>query len=392
MSRKRRQRNLSVIGGAELRRETIAKGHYNIHMTQAQWMIYGANGYTGELIAREARQRGLAPIVAGRNRKEIEALAAELGLPALIVGLDDSAALRDALADVDAVLHAAGPFVRTSRPMVEACLATGTHYLDITGEIAVFEALHRIGDKARAAGVVLMPGVGFDVVPTDCLAAKLAAALPDATHLDLAFTSDKGSWSRGTLKTMIEGMPASGAVRRDGKIEGVPLAYDARKILFSCGPRWTVTIPWGDVSTAFHTTGIPNIRVYAGMPPGAIKRMRLFRSALPLMGLTPLKRAAQWWVDRSVTGPDEATRASARTFVWGEVQNAAGASLAATVETPEAYSLTAVAAVECTTRLLGGGIEAGTWTPGRAFGPELLEALPGVEVSNVGVPGLQDAS
>jgi short subunit dehydrogenase-like uncharacterized protein len=353
-------------------------------MTQAQWMIYGANGYTGKLIASEAMRRGLAPILAGRNRDQIETLATGLGLPSRVVGLDDPDALCTALADVDAVLHAAGPFVRTSRPMVEACLSTSTHYLDITGEIAVFEALHRIGDKARAAGVVLLPGVGFDVVPTDCLAAKLAAALPDATRLELAFTSDRGSWSRGTLKTMIEGMPYSGAVRRDGRIEGVPLAYDARKIPFSCGERWAVTIPWGDVSTAFHTTGIPNIRVYAGMPPGAIKRMRLVRPVLPVMGLTPLKRAAQWWVGKTVTGPDEETRASARTFVWGEVRDDAGATICGTVETPEAYYLTAVAAVECASRVLAGRVEAGTWTPGRAFGPELLESLPDVAVT---VPG-----
>jgi short subunit dehydrogenase-like uncharacterized protein len=343
-------------------------------------MLYGANGYTGELIAREAKARGLRPVLAGRNRAAIEALAAELDLPARVVDLDDSAALRESLAEVEAVLHAAGPFVHTSRPMVEACLATGTHYLDITGEIAVFEALHRIDEKARTAGVVLLPGVGFDVVPTDCLAAKLAAVLPDATRLELAFTSDRGSWSRGTLKTMIEGMPSSGAVRREGTIESVPLAYDARKIPFSCGSRWAVTIPWGDVSTAFHTTGIPNIRVYAGMPPGAIKRMRLFRPVLPLMGFTPLKRAAQWWVGRTVTGPDEGTRAKARTFIWGEASDSAGEVVSATVETPEAYHLTAVAAVECTTRVLAGHVTPGTSTPGRAFGPKLLDELPGVTV------------
>jgi len=341
-------------------------------------MIYGANGYTGELIAREAKIRDLDPILAGRNRTGIETLASELDLPSRVVGLDDADALQEALADVDAVLHAAGPFTHTSKPMVTACLATGTHYLDITGEIAVFEALHRLSDRAHKAGVVLLPGVGFDVVPTDCLAAKLAASLPDATHLELAFCSSKGSWSRGTLKTMIEGMPYSGAVRRDGTIEGVPLAWDAKRVDFSCGPRWALTIPWGDVSTAFHTTGIPNIRVYSGMPLATIKRMRAFRGALPIMGLKPVKRLAQWWVGRTVTGPDEATRRSGRTYVWGKVTNAAGDSVAKTVETPEAYYLTAVAAVECARRVLAGDVEAGTWTPGRAFGPELLSALPDV--------------
>ncbi|MDH3255149.1 MAG: saccharopine dehydrogenase NADP-binding domain-containing protein [Acidobacteriota bacterium] len=352
-------------------------------MTDSSLLIYGANGYTGELIAREAKERGLEPILAGRNRQAVESLAAELDFPARIIGLDDPGALRETLSGVAAILHAAGPFVQTSRPMVEACLDTGTHYLDITGEIAVFEAIERLNSRARAAGVVLLPGAGFDVVPTDCLAAKLAAGLRDATHLELAFCSDTGSWSRGTLKTMIEGMPYSGAIRRDGRIESVPLAYDAKKIDFSCGSRWAVTIPWGDVSTAFHTTGIPNIRVYVGMPPGTIKRMRALRGTLPIMGLKPVKRLAQWWVGRTVTGPGEMVRNTARTYVWGEAKNQGGERVTATLETPEAYGLTATTAVECARRVLAGDVDPGAWTPGRAFGPELLAALPGVIESPV---------
>jgi short subunit dehydrogenase-like uncharacterized protein len=341
-------------------------------------MVYGANGYTGELVAREAHARGLEPVLAGRARSPIEALARELDLASRIFTLDDAEGVKGATEDVAAVLNCAGPFVQTARPLVKACLATGAHYLDITGEIAVFEALQRLGPRAQKAGIVLFPGTGFDVVPTDCLAAKLAAALPDATRLDLAFCSDKGSWSRGTLTTMLEGMPHSGAVRREGRIEGVPLAYDAKKIEFSCGPRWAVTIPWGDVSTAFYTTGIPNIRVYVGMPPRAIKRMRSFRPLLPVMGLRPVKRLAQWWVGRTVTGPDEAVRRTARTYVWGQVRNETGGRLTATLETPEAYAFTATAALECMRRVLAGEVEPGTWTPGRAFGPTLLDALPGV--------------
>jgi short subunit dehydrogenase-like uncharacterized protein len=352
-------------------------------MTEPQWMIYGANGYTGELIARHARDRGLSPILAGRRRQEIEALAAELSLPSRIVSLESPTALQEALSDIAAVLHAAGPFLHTSRPMVSACLDTGTHYLDITGEIAVFEALHARTERARKAGVVLLPGVGFDVVPTDCLAANLATVMPHASHLELAFATEGGSWSRGTLKTMIEGMPYSGAIRQDGKIKAVPLAWDSKKISFSCGDRWAVTIPWGDVSTAYHTTGIPNIRVYTGMHPAAIKRMRSFRKALPIIGLKPIKRLAQWWVGRTVTGPDEAARRVARTFIWGQATDAQGASVSGTVETPEGYNLTAIAAVECVKRVLAGSVEPGTWTPGSAFGPELLDALPGVVASSI---------
>ena len=175
------------------------------------WMIYGANGYTGELAAREAVARGLRPVLAGRNGETVGALARELGLEHRAFGLDDPSALVRGIEGMAAVLHCAGPFVHTSRAMVAACLAARAHYLDITGEIAVFEKVLARGEQAREAGVALLPGVGFDVVPTDCLAARLAAALPDATELVLAFASNGAAISRGTQKTMIESLPHAGA-------------------------------------------------------------------------------------------------------------------------------------------------------------------------------------
>ncbi len=343
------------------------------------WMIYGANGYTGELAAREAARRGLKPILAGRNAATIGALAAELGLPHRAFPLETPQ-----LDGVSAVLHCAGPFVRTSRPMVEACLAAGAHYLDITGEIAVFEKVLAVGEKAKKAGVALLPGVGFDVVPSDCLAARLSAALPDATELTLAFTSTKGSISRGTMKTMIESFPAAGAVRRDGRIVPVPVAFDAREIDFPGGKRWAMTIPWGDVSTAWWSTGIPNIRVYTGTPPKTIRRMRRMNLFLPLLGWKPLKRFLQRQVEKRVTGPSEEIRRTARMELWGEVRNAAGRSVTSTLTTPEAYHLTAVTAVESAERAARGEVPPGAWTPSKAFGKDYVLEFPGVVASPPG--------
>ena len=346
------------------------------------WMIYGANGYTGELVAREAVRRGLAPILAGRDELAVTKLARELGLPFRVFGLGDpdeaEAALLAAPGKVDAVIHCAGPFLVTSAPMVAACLATGTHYLDITGELVVFERVLALGRKAREAGVLLLPGVGFDVVPSDCLAAQLGEALPDATELTLAFTSDGASWSRGTLKTMIESLPAAGAVRRDGRIVPVPIAHEVRQIEFGCGLRWAMTIPWGDVSTAYHTTGIPNIRVFSGAPPKAIRRLRQLSRLLPFAAWKPVKRLLQRAVDLKVTGPSAEARDHGRVHLWGEVRNAAGGTVTATLETPEAYHLTAVTAVTCLERVLAGGIEPGSWTPARAFGSRFILEIPGV--------------
>lgn len=354
------------------------------------WMIYGANGYTGELAAREAVRQGMSPVLAGRNPETVNALARELGLTGRAFPLDDRRQVAAVLSElqIKAVLHCAGPFVLTSAPMVEACLEAGVHYLDITGEIAVFEAVFARAEAARRAGVALLPGVGFDVVPSDCLAARLGSALPGAVELTLAFASDRGTFSRGTLKTMIEGLPNAGAVRRNGRIVPVPVAFDAREIEFSCGRRMAMTIPWGDVSTAYHSTGIPNIRVYTGTPPKAVRRARRLAPLLPLAGWRPVKRFLQGWVDRRVTGPSEEMRATARVYLWGEARRGEEA-VTATLETPEAYAFTAVSAVASVARVLEGGVQPGAWTPSRAFGERFVDGLPGVvagEIRRTGPP------
>ena len=196
-----------------------------------RWLLYGANGYTGELIAREAVARGMRPVLAGRSRAKVEQLAAELGCPSAVFELDDHTALVRALDGMTAVLHCAGPFSATARPMMQGCLATHVHYLDITGEIDVFELAHSVDEKAHRAKVVLCPGVGFDVVPTDSVAAKLKQALPDATHLTLGFEGNSGM-SKGTAKTSIESVGGGSRVRRDGQIVAVELGSQTRRIDF----------------------------------------------------------------------------------------------------------------------------------------------------------------
>ena len=333
------------------------------------FLIYGANGYTGELIAREAVRRGLRPIIAGRNAGKLTPLVKELGLEARAFPLD-----KPQLDGIDAVLHCAGPFVHTSAPMVRACLDAGVHYLDITGEIAVFESIMALNDAAVRRGVTLISGVGFDVVPTDCLAAMLAARLPGASELELAFYSPGAELSRGTLKTMIENIDEEGAIRRDGKIIRVPPAYDAKEIPFSCGPRMAMTIPWGDVSTAYHTTGIPNIRVYTAASPKTIARMRRIRFLFPLLGVKPVKRLLQAIVNRR-SGPGEERRVSGRTYLWGRAANDSN-EVTMTMTTPEGYAFTVLSALAAVERLLASPKRPGSFTPAKFFGPEFVTTIP----------------
>lgn len=336
------------------------------------WLIYGATGYTGELIAREAVKRGHKPVLAARSATALEPLARELALPKRAFALADAAAIDRELDGVAAVVHCAGPFVHTSAPMVDACLRTKTHYLDITGEIAVFEAIMRRDDDAKRAGVSLVPGVGFDVVPSDCLARLLVETMPDATDLELAFYSQGGGISRGTLRTMLEGMHEGGAIRRDARIVRVPTAWQSKDIPFDCGVRHAVTIPWGDVSTAWHTTRIPNIRVYTGSSPRSVARLRLVRPLLPLLALTPLRRLLQQLVSRK-QGPDARMREEASVHLWGQVSKPGADPIAMTMRTAEGYRFTAEAAVTSVERVIAGMVGAGAWTPSRAFGARFAE-------------------
>ena len=339
-------------------------------------LVYGAYGYTGTMIAERAVERGHTPVLAGRDRERLGPLAGRLGLKARAFGLDDVDAVRSALADVDLVLHAAGPFSATSAPMVRACLAASTQYLVGTGEIDVFVDVLARAEAARGAGVALVPGVGCDVVPTDCLARALHDRLPDAVELDLAIHT-RGGPSRGTMRTMVEALPDGGRVRRDGAIVEVPIAWKTREVPYADRARSAVSIPWGDVSTAWHSTGIPDIVVYAAASPRAIRRLRRIGRFRRVLGWGIVQALLRGWVDRTTTGPDEDARRRGSSQAWGEARNARGQAVRGSVTGPEGYTLTADAAVRSAERALA-GIPAGAWTPSGAFGATFVTELDGV--------------
>ncbi|HET7457151.1 MAG TPA: saccharopine dehydrogenase NADP-binding domain-containing protein [Gemmatimonadaceae bacterium] len=347
------------------------------------FLLYGANGYTGELIARRAVAAGLRPVLAGRRADAIAALAAELGLPHRVASVDDPAALDAAVAAVRTdrprlVLHCAGPFAHTARQVADACLRNRAHYLDITGEMTVFEGMAARGAVAERAGVMLLPGVGFDVVPSDCLAAYVARKLPTATRLVIAIQGI-GRLSRGTALTSIENVGAGGAVRRGGRIVRVPAAWKTRTVDFGDGrPRSVTTMPWGDVSTAFHSTGIPNVEVYMTIPSAMRRVMRWGRPLLPLLASPPAQRWLAARVRGGPAGPNAEQRERGRSHFWAEASDDTGQRAAARLYAPEGYELTVRTAMECVQRVLRGDARPGFQTPSRAFGPDLVLSIDGV--------------
>lgn len=345
-------------------------------------LLYGAGGYTGRLILTECLARGLRPILGGRS-EAVRELAAAHGLESRILGLDDPAALRRALAGIRAVLHAAGPFSRTSRPMADACLATGAHYLDITGEIGVFEALAARTDEAVAKGVMLLPGVGFDVVPSDCLAAHLKRRLPDAVRLRLAFQST-GGLSRGTATTMVENAGRGGAIRRAGVITPVPAGWKTIRVDLGSGPVDVTTIPWGDVATAWYSTGIPDIEVYTRTSAALRFALKVSRRLSRVLASESLQRRLKARIQRGAPGPDEAARARGTSRIWGEVENPAGQRASARLTGPEGYTMTARTAVAALTRTLAAAATPGFRTPSLAFGPDFILSIEGVTREDLG--------
>ena len=343
------------------------------------WLIYGANGYTGELAARLAVAREERPVLAGRSAQRVGALAAELGLEQRVFGLDDPAVVRNGLAGISVVAHCAGPFTATALQMAEACCDTGVHYLDITGEIEVFEQLRGLHNRAIGAGVVVLPGIGFDVVPTDCLAALVAAALPGASALDLAFLPGTGP-SAGTARTALAMLRRGGRARIHGVITPVPVGWRTVVAEFPSGSRKVGAVPWGDVSTAFYSTGIPTITTYTPTPPGGAATAAVLR-------LGPAAAVADT-LARRVRGPGAAARSGGRAEVWARATDGTRTATA-TLTAPNPYDLTADSVVRAAARLAAPAqaVAPGVHTPATAFGAGYAAELDGVTVGPVRVTG-----
>jgi short subunit dehydrogenase-like uncharacterized protein len=388
----------------------------------------------------EAVRRGHRPVLAGRDPARLRALAEELAgrdpgelaaeighppseprnvgpappadaagartplLPWRAFPLDDPAALEEGIVGVDAVLHAAGPFIHTAAPMVEACLAAGVNYLDVTAEIPVFERVFDLHDEAKRRGIVLLPGVGLGVVPTDAAAALLAEVVPAASRLELALHSP-GKGSAGTMRTIVEGIPVGLLVRRKGRLVAArPGAREFRRRVdfgppAEAGPmagrlggsRSVAPFTWGDLSTAVRSTAIGEVTFYMARPR---RQVRLLPVALPilrtLLSGRALRRVAAWIFARGSGGPDRTERAAGRARIWARVEDPAGHAAEVVLECPHGYRFTAIAGVRAVEEVLArmgeapgrgdAAVGAGAFTPSTAFGSRWALGLPGVEL------------
>ena len=350
-------------------------------------LINGATGYTGQLIARQAVGEGMRPVVAGRDAHKVAELATSLGLEGRAFSLDQKETIKENLVGVNCLLNVAGPFSRTARPLLDACLETGAHYLDVTGEIDIFELAASLDGRAREAGIMLLPGVGFDVVPSDCLAALVAGQLEQPVSLELGILSVGGVVSRGTAKTGAESAGTPTRVRRLGRITSLPPGSLRRTFDFGRGPRPVVALSWGDVATAYYSTGVPNITVY--FPAGAMgPLLRASRWLGPLLRTGPVQALLNRAIELRVAGPSEEQLENGLAIVVAEAVDAGGQRAFGRLQTPSGYKLTYLAAVDIARRVLDGEWQAGFQTPSLAYGAEYVLGLPGCRLLAAAPPNL----
>ena len=349
-----------------------------------KFLLYGATGYTAGLVIKHATKFGITPVLSGRNEQKIKALADIHHLEYCIADLDNTVQLETALKDFQVVLHCAGPFSKTAKQMQLACLRMGVHYLDITGEIEVFEHGMTLHQQALEAKIMLMSGVGFDVVPTDCMALYLKNRLPDATHLQLAFTNINGGISHGTAQTMVESLGNDGFVRENGKLKPVPIAHKTIDVPFDNEHKThCMAIPWGDISTAFYTTQIPNIETFTGMPKSGVMFARMGNYLGWLLRSNWVQNLLRKRVGKSLIGPDENTQNNAQTRIWGKATNAKGQSVEARIFGMEGYTLTALTALNITKKVLQGNLKIGYQTPASAYGQDLILEIEGIRREDI---------
>lgn len=339
-------------------------------------LIYGAYGYTGRLIVDECLKHGIKPIIAGRSAGKAMKFANKHGLEYDVFEVSEKEKLESWLQRGDLVIHCGGPFIHTAKEMVEACLATNTHYLDITGEYQVFDLLKEYDKQAKEKDLMLMPGAGFDVVPSDCLAKHLHNQLPTATDLKLAFVSKGGKLSRGTAKTMIENLGDPQIRRRNGEYEGVPMGKSIREVDYGDFKQLSMGISWGDVSTAYHSTSIPNIEVFSGTDEQQISKVKKTQRLSFVLKSRTIKNFLIRQMDKRPDGPKEKKRESSCMYLWGEVSNS-NETVEARLKTPNGYVLTALSSVLISQKIISGDFKAGFQTPSSAYGEGLILEIDG---------------
>lgn len=355
--------------------------------------MYGATGVTGTLVAKRVKELGLPVTLAGRNLSKLKPLGDQLGLPVAAVDLADTHRLNELVARHKVVLHVAGPFTVTSEPMIQACCNGGTHYLDVTGELTVMECAKSYDAAAKERGIMIMPAVGFDVIPGDCLALYLKDKLPSATELHLAtflqttppgYTGPQGRGvaSHGTLlSAALHILPIGGRVWRNNAFMKEAPAKRSRllSIRKDQPPRAVMSFPAAELFSTANCTGIPNITVYVPGSPSIVTSAVIFlvQCAARFWPFNRILEALIRLLPTPNTDPSQRPTNTGMACAAEAIDTQANKRHRASVIVGEGYCFTASSSVEVARRVLHGDFKPGYQTPAGAFGASLVQTIPG---------------
>jgi short subunit dehydrogenase-like uncharacterized protein len=324
----------------------------------ARLMIYGATGYTGSLASEYAKSIGLEFIIAGRTTLKLQQLASSLNvLYRKLDVLDSPAHIDSSLKDIAVLLNCAGPFHRTARPLMEACIRNGVHYLDIAAELDSYEHAGELNKEAKNAKVMLMPGCGGSVAMLGCLAMHVVKRLNSPISIDIALHV-AGPVSRGSAISAQEGaiitkprLVLGRKVEQEDSQGSKEFDFGDGRGYVECSP---IVLP--DLITLWKATGISNIRTFVHM----------FRAVFPSGDFAKFS-----------TGPVAEERMANPYHAAVSIAAEDGTLRRAALHTVNGYSFTSIASIEAARQVMAGKFVLGFQTPVEVFGSEFVECVEG---------------
>ncbi len=345
---------------------------------QKKWMIYGAYGFTGSLLAKIAADKGFKPVLAGRDALKTKRLALSLGLDFKVFSLDEDSIIEKNLKDIDLLYNLAGPYCKTAPTMVEACLRTKTHYMDLTGDIEIYDFLYSLDKVAIENEILIMPGVGFNVIATECVAAHTVQKLSTCDHLDIVMAT-QAKPSKGTFKQMIALLPRGGYEIENHELKRRNIGKSDIKIKYPDKRRTPFSIPIGELIACHKSLNIANIRVHYAMSSSWVRMTETMIDIIAkFSGKNYGKKVLSNFASNYIKGPDETSMLHDKAYVYAKASSDLGVYAETMIKTPEPYYFTALITLKVIQKVLDGEYK-GALTPVEAFGSSIIFEVEGVE-------------
>ena len=346
--------------------------HTNFTDTKTKILVYGVLGYTGNLFIEHSLDTNL-PIVLGARQKEVKILAEKCGMEHRVFEINDVQNIIPYLSDIKAVINLANVSYGINKYLIDACIQTKTHYVDLASEYPDILEIYKLHHMALTNGVMLMPGAGFNLAPTDIAGRIASELLPNPTKLSLGFATF-GNASRGTIKTVLKMTAETGYSRLSGKLVVAKPASEKRLFQAEGKEYSLINNPlMGDSLAGFISTNIQNITTYSYYPWILVQFMKGRMNWLRKF----LLRYSHWFFP---LGPTEDELKRQHTYTWAQIENQQNQKLTVTIKGPQAYIFTAKIIGSIVNLLAKGKANAG-FTPPSFYGRNLIEGIGGVHIS-----------